>query len=290
MKRLIAILCLATSIYGAEPKKAQDIYELGRAAMARGDSDKAVEFFEQAAALAPQVAVYQLQLGRAYGKAALDGGMFSAMGLAKKAKGAFERAVELDPKSVPARLSLLEFFVGAPAILGGSESAAVEQANAIRKLDPMEGHHAFARIDVASNRLDLARGEYEAMLKASPRSAYAHYLYGVYLLTTEKDYKSATGEFETAIAIDPAYMPSYFRIGHAAAMSSANFRRGEEALRKYLAYRPNDEEPPVARAWFWLGAIYEKENRAADAKACYATALKLNPAQKDVKEALRRIS
>ncbi|MBV8543905.1 MAG: tetratricopeptide repeat protein [Acidobacteria bacterium] len=290
MNRLIAILCVTLSIHAAEPKKTQETYELGRAAMAHGDHVRAVEYFEQSTALSPRNALYQLQLGRAYSMSAMASGMFSAMSLAKKAKSAFERAVELDPKFVPARLSLLEFLIGAPAILGGSDSAALEQAKAIREIDPIEGHDAFARIHIAAKRADLARGEYATMVKTFPRSAQAHYLYGVYLLTTEKNYKSAADQFESAVSIDPNHMASYFRIGHTAAVGSANFARGEEALKKYISYRPSEEEPGTSRAWFWLGAIYEKEGRPADAKSCYATSLKLNPTQKDVIEALKRVS
>jgi tetratricopeptide (TPR) repeat protein len=290
MKAMIAILCMTASVWAAAPKNPQEIYELGRAAMARGDHARAVELLEQSAALAPRNAVIQLELGRAYGMSAMAGGTFGAMSLAKKSKAAFERAVELDPRLVPARMSLLEFFVGAPALLGGSESGAVEQANAIRRLDPIEGHQAFARIHVAAKALDRARGEYAAMLKTFPRSARAHYLHGVYLLNTEKNYRSAAEEFEVAVQLDPAYMPSYFRIGHAAAVASSNFTRGEEALKKYISYRPADDEPGTSRAWYWLGAIYEKQRRPADARTCYTTSLKLNPVQKDVREALKRVS
>lgn len=45
-----------------------------------------------------------------------------------------------------------------------------------------------------------------------------------------------------------ARMPAYFQIGHVAALAASNFARGEETLKKYLAYRPKDDEPSVARA------------------------------------------
>ena len=53
---------------------------------------------------------------------------------------------------------------------------------------------------------------------------------------------------------------------------------------------PKSDEPGLHRAHFWLGQIYEKTGRKAEAKASYATSLKLNPDQKDVTEALKRVS
>ena len=52
-----------------------------------------------------------------------------------------------------------------------------------------------------------------------------------------------------------------------AASAGTNYPRGEEALRKYLAYAPKRDEPGLHRAHFWLGQIYEKTGRKAEAKA-----------------------
>jgi len=38
-------------------------------------------------------------------------------------------------------------------------------------------------------------------------------------------------------------MPAYFQIGHVAALVGASLARGEQALKKYLTYRPKEDEP-----------------------------------------------
>jgi len=289
LKNLIPIALFAFSVSG-QTNDPLRLYQLGREAIAHGDADKAIEYFERAVALEPNEARYHYQLAGAYGQSAATAGMFSKMSIAGKAKGEFQRTIEIDPNFLPARISLMEFDLLAPALMGGSEEAAIEQATEIRKRDAMEGHRAFARIDVAAKKLDLARKEYAAMLKEQPSSARAHYFYGVYLMLTEKNYKAASDELESAVHLDASYMPAYFQIGRVAALSGANLARGEEALRKYLAYRPKEDEPSIARAYFWLGGIYEKQGRKADAKASYAASLKINPNQKDAGEALKRVS
>lgn len=105
-----------------------------------------------------------------------------------------------------------------------------------------------------------------------------------------KDYKAAGIELDTALSLDPLYMPAVFRIGQLAVLSNGNLVHGEEMLRKYLTYAPRNDEPPLARAHDWLGQLFEKQGKKAEAKASFAASLRLNPNQKDVAAALKRVS
>lgn len=292
MKRIAVILSIATLALtaGAETNDPQALVQLGRDAIVHGDFEKAAEYLEKAVALKPNNAEYHYQLATAYGQATTGAGIFKAMSLGKKAKEGFDRAVELDPNFLPARFKLVEFYVMAPSMAGGSEAAAIEQATEIRKRNALEGHRAFARIYVAAKKTDLARKEFVDMVKEQPTSARAHYLYGAYLTLTEKNYKAANEEFEAAVKLDPSYMPAYFFIGRTAILAENNFVRGEETLKKYLTYRPKDDEPTVSRAHFFLGGLYEKQGKKAAAKSSYAASLKIKRNQKDVEEALKRVS
>ena len=288
MKQLILLLLLTLPI-AAQPKNAEALVQSSRDAIAHGDPDKAAELLEQAIALAPDNAAYHHRLGNAYGQAAAAGGMLAGMSLGKKAKEQWERAVQLDPDFIPARLALVEFNLMVPAMFGGDEAAATAHANEIRKRDAIEGHRAFAIIHTAAKKPDLARKEYTDLIAEQPSSPRAHYLFGVYLLVTEKHHQEANDQFEAALKLDPSYMPAYFQVGHVAALAGNNFPRGEGALKKYLGYRPKDDEPSLARAHFWLGSLYEKQGRKSQAKASYAASLKINPNQKDAKEAMKRM-
>lgn len=48
-------------------------------------------------------------------------------------KSAWEKAVQLDPKTVDARESLIQYYLQAPAIAGGSVDKAIEMATEIKK-------------------------------------------------------------------------------------------------------------------------------------------------------------
>src|SRR5579871_4243542 len=121
--------------------------------------DPGIPACERAAALNPQSSLYQLWLGRIYGEKADRSAFITAASLAKKARSAFERAVELDPGNVEARADLGEFYAEAPAIIGGGKDKARQQAEALMPLNPAMGHWVLARI--AEKEKDPALAERE---------------------------------------------------------------------------------------------------------------------------------
>jgi tetratricopeptide (TPR) repeat protein len=261
----------------------------GKAAMKRGDADQAAKLFEQAVAAKPSSAEYHYYLGTAYGAQAQKAGMFGGFSLAKKTKGEFERATQLDPNYLEPRFALVDFYSIAPGIAGGSDEKALEQAGEIKKRNALEGHRAFGRIYNRQKKFDLARKEYVDAVREQPTSPKAHFYLGNFLVS-QKDWTGSLHEYDYALKLDPNYMPAYFRIGHHAVQSESNYARGEESLRKYLGYTPAEDEPSLASAWYWLGMLQEKTGRKADAKQSYTNALKLAPTSKDIAEALKRVS
>lgn len=260
-----------------------------RAAVARRDYEAAADLFEKAVAAKPNESNYHYWLGTAYGNMAASSSVLKAPGLARKARAALERSVELDANNIDARFGLLEYFLLAPGIMGRSPEKAQLQAAEIKRRDAVEGHRAQGRIYQRQKKSDLARKEYVDAVRAHPNSAKAHYNLGVYLLT-EKDYAGALHEMEYTLKIDPTYMMALFRIGQLAVSANSNHARGEEALKKYLAHEPGSDEVPHSRTWFWLGSIYEKSGRKAEAKAAYKQSLRISPGVKEVTEALKRVS
>ena len=140
----IVSLFLVLTAFAADP--ADPLIAQGVAAMAAGDHDKAIQLLKLAVAKSPRNASAHYHLGEAYGDAAQSAGIFSQASLAGKCRDEFESAVALDPNHLDARSSLLEFYVMAPGIIGGSETKALQQAQEIRKRDSLRGHLAFVQI------------------------------------------------------------------------------------------------------------------------------------------------
>lgn len=282
-----ALLLLIAFCASAAPEA--DLIAAGRAALEHNDFDGAIAQFEHATAAQPNSAAAHYYLGLAHGAKAQKAGMFGGLSHIKTAVDEWNRAVALDPAYFNARLRLIEFYINAPSMAGGSEEKAMQVAAEAKKRDALEGHRAFARIYTMQKKFDLATKEMVEAVREQPKSAKTHYYLGNALLN-QKDWKGSLHEYEMAISIDPAFMPPYMRLGQNAAQSESNYARGEEGLRKYLAYKPADDEPNIGNAWYWLGKIQEKQGKKADARQSYLNAQKLLPDSKDIAEALKRVS
>jgi tetratricopeptide (TPR) repeat protein/uncharacterized membrane protein len=282
---VIAATLAAVTLFAQTP-----LIEQGRTAILRGDADAAIDIMEKAVAQSPSSAEAHYYLASAYGSKVQQSGMFAAAHYASKIKEEFEKAVSLNPRYVDARFGLVEFYAAAPGFMGGSYDSALEQAKQIKAIDPIVGHRAYAFIYLQEKKPDLAKKEYLDAVHEQPNSPKAHSYYGQYLTNTEKNYAAAFAEFETVLKVDPGYMAGFYHLGRTAALSNTNLARGEEALKKYVTYTPKDNEPPLANAHYYLGTLYEKQGRRAEARQSYETALKLNPTLKLAAEALKRIS
>ena len=286
MRAIFVSLLVAAAL----PLTAQTpLIDQGRALFEKGDAEKAVGVLEKAVAATPKSAEAHYLLGAVYGQQAMTASVFSKVSLAGKSREQMEEAVRLDPNHLDARMGLVQFFAMAPAMVGGSDAKAAEEAAEIKKRDAFRGASAYAFLYNHDKKPELARKEYIELVRANPTSPRAHLILGVQYIV-DKNYAAASTEVETALKLDPNYQQAWFRVGQLAALAGNNYARGEEALRKYLAYTPKQNEVPHYRTHFWLGQILEKSGRKAEAKASYEASLKLRPEQKDVMEALKRVS
>jgi len=263
---------------------------LGRIAIAQGDEERAVDLFEKAVALRPNVATYHYRLGQALGAKAMKASMFKKMSVAGQMKDELEKAVALDPNHLNARAGLIDFYAMAPAMMGGGEEKAMQQAAEVKKRDAYMGHRAYARIYSIQKKDDLTLKEWQEFIREQPKSPAAHSHYGLFLGTAGKKVKEGFDEIELAIKLDPAYMPAWYRLGNLAANSGTQLARGEEAMKKYLTYQPSETEPSLANAHHFLGMIYEKQGKLAEARRSYAEALRFVPGSKTFAESLKRVS
>jgi tetratricopeptide (TPR) repeat protein len=288
------LFALATSLFAvtfaAPPQEADALLASAKVAMRQKDAPRAAGLLEKAVAIRPDSAEIHYRLGSAYASIAATANPFKQASMAGKFKAEMESAVQLDANYIDARMRLVDFYMMAPGLMGGSETKALEQAAAIRQRDSFQGHRAFARIYIRQKNFDLARKEYVDAVREQPTSARAHTALGTFVATNDKNYRGAFDEIEKALQLDAAYMPAWFRIGQVAALSGTNHARGEEALKKYLAYDAKDDEPEISTAHYHLGQIYESQGRKAEARQSYATALRLSPGTKTYEESLKRVS
>ena len=117
----------ASAKLAQDPTNAEAMSARVDAILASGNEtrlDEAVNYAEQCVSAKAGSALCHLALGKALGTKAMNGGMMAAVGSAGTIRDAFKKAVELEPRNVDARFSLLQFYMMAPGFMGGGTAKA----------------------------------------------------------------------------------------------------------------------------------------------------------------------
>lgn len=239
----------------AEPTNAEAWHYLGQTYLNLGNAEESVAALEKAAALAPTNSEYQRFLGDAYGLSAQKAGMFSKFSYAKKCKAAYDKAVVLDPKSINARWSVMEYCRQAPGIVGGGMESAYAQAEEIKKLDADRGRIAFAMLYAA-----------------------------------DKKFAEAFALFDEALRANPDDYAALYQLGRLAAMSGERLDDGLLNLRKCLGLTRPPSQPGPGPVHWRIGQILEKKNDIPSAKAAYEAAVAADPKFVQAAESLRKLT
>jgi tetratricopeptide (TPR) repeat protein len=268
------------------PADAESFNLLCRAYFMMDEWDPALEACQRAVSLAPQNSMYQLWLGRVYGEKADHSSIFSAPGLAKQARSAFERAVQLDPSNWDARADLGEFYAEAPGIVGGGKDKARAQADALMAINPAMGHWVLARIAEKDKQPDVAEREYRAEIAASHSGARA-WLDLAGFLRHEKRYDELKQALRT---LNSSLLDRPEALLHAAQQlfrSDLDLPFAVGLLERYL--KAPVEDGPAFKAHDLLGQIYEKQGDKRAAADQFRAALALANSYTRAQENLKRV-
>lgn len=270
------------------PADARAHHYLGRIAMHETRFGDAIAHLHRAAELEPSAAEHQILLGRAYGQMAVRSGLRKKFGLAKRARAALERAVELDPASVEARSGLVQFYLLAPGLVGGSTSKARAHAAEIARLSPFRGALARAWIAEDGKNYDEAAREYRDAIARAPDSLISYW--GLAQLWQRgARFDSSFALMDDLLERRPDAMPAYYYYGRAASLSGQRLPEAIRALERYIAYEPREGDPPRSSAHYRLGVVYERLGDRDKARREFERSLGIEPTRGEVRAALRRV-
>src|ERR1700682_293402 len=262
-----------TSRISSAPADAESSNLLCRAYFALGDWDRAESFCRKAVSIRPDNSRFHLWLGRVYGEKADRANFLAAAGLAGKVRGEFERAVQLDPKDLDARLDLAEFYLAAPGIVGGGEQKAREQAQAIATLNPARERWVYARIAEHKRDAATAEREYRQYIDLSKGDAEAWLNLALFLRRQNR-----LPEMEQAI-VKLSQSPShksdvFFEAAEMLYRAGRSYPFATALLHRYFAAGPV-EAAPAFKVHYLLGQLLEKQGDKAGAAQEYRASLSL---------------
>lgn len=267
------------------PNDAETFFWLGRCYYEMRNWKEAVSRFERAVRLEPQNSAFHLWLGRAYGRQAEAQHSFW---LGMKTRHEFEEAVRLDPRNLPARRDLAEFYSEAPWILGGSQKKARAEVEAIAALDPIQGMLARAELEKNKN-LDRALAEYRRVLDAQPTRPEPLFEAAEFFANHD-DLDDLQRAIQQAVRLAPTDPRLSFYRGVAGVLAGGPLDEAAQELKAYLARVPDRSDyPSHAEARTWLGLAYEKQGKWAAAAEEYRAALARDPDQGRARAGLKRL-
>ena len=252
----------------------QSMHLLSRVYYATERWDDAVRYGERAVSLRPDDAYYHLWLAREYGEKAANSNPLTAATLARKAKNEFERAVQLDPSNVEARLDLAQYYTEAPAIMGGGLDKARDQAVEVAKENSAKSHLILARIAMKEKQFPAAENQLrQAIREANNPAEYWLALAEFYRVRGRPD--DMQKAVQSAVALPNRSAETFFDAANELYLGTRDFPSAIVYLQRYLASGGLVEGAPAFRAHYLLGQIYEKVGQEAAAVSEYQASLAL---------------
>jgi tetratricopeptide (TPR) repeat protein len=293
--------------------------------MAFGDLDHAATLCEQAAAIEPANADYQVQLFEVYGSQAQKASLLRQPGLGRKCKRALDRALALDAKNLDALYGALLFYYQAPGLFGGDKTLARSIPAKMTAIDPVRGAHAQAKLLEMEKKPESLEAVYRKAVDAGPERYDAHVELASYYLSkpgspadlVEKHARKAqqlapdrarpyvllaraAGHRKDFAAIEAIAAESDRNVpdDHSTRLAAADafvsgghdLAKAETWYREYLAQEPEPDAPPRAIAHWGLALLYEKQGRKLEAVASIDQAARLLPKHDEIRHDRQRIS
>ena len=258
-------------IVSSDPDNAKARQLLCRVYYAQEMADDAIRECELAAAADPNDSDTQMWLGRAYGLKASRANALAAFSLAKKVRSAFERAVQLNPANVHAMSDLGEYYVAAPAIVGGGLDKAQRLAQQLQPYSAARYHRLLAEIANKKKDNATAEAEYRAATAAGKTPEAFIDLGQFYQEKGQLD--KALSAVQAGVEADRRNDSVLVDAASIVAATNRSPELAERLLREYLASPAKSDGAPAFKVHVQLGDLLLKRGDYAGAHREYAAAL-----------------
>jgi tetratricopeptide (TPR) repeat protein len=273
-------------VIAASPTDAQARLLLCRAFYAEDETEEAIGACEKAVKLSPGSSEAQDRLGRAYGEKADHSGPLDGYKLARKVRVAFEAAVKADALNGAAVNDLSEYYIAAPAIVGGGLDRATALASRSAGRLPQQAHRIEALAAEKRKDYGAAEREFLAAVDVARRPDAWADLGGYYARRKQTDL--AVDALKHCLAADKAKDAAIVDAASILNGMHVEARLARLTLEQYLAGNGKSDDAPVAKVHVLLGKMLSEAGDAAAARVEYGKALELAANYAPAKRALEQ--
>lgn len=261
----------------------------GVALMNTGQTEESFTHLERAVELAPEEAEGHWFMLMGLTARLEDAGMFGKLRLARRIGKTLETAVELDPDNPEYRFGLLQYYLQAPGIAGGSSSGAREQRDALAEMDPKWGLAAEAIFLLVEEENEAAL---EKMLAAwdDGDGVQEVAMPIVFNAQGQEDWATARRVLDRLLADEPGKPSVLYQVGRTAALSGEELEAGLKALETYADLPFIGAGDPSRAAAFWrMGQIHRHAGEPVLARQAWNESLEHNPEFDDAQQSLAEL-
>ncbi len=275
----VVVACLAVAL--APTARAQDLLVQARGAAERGAMDTAYTLLLRAVDREPRRAEAHFWLGQVAGTRAAEHRNLSSYFLARRAKKAFGRAVQLEPENPAYVEGLGRFLAMAPGIVGGDRDSARALGEHLLRLDRMRGTFFFAMYMGRGSPADRAHGEalIEQFAAHPTGGREGQVRLGLYFARGRPERALPIGE--RLVGEDSTDALGRLVLGSALVALKRDPAAAVRHLRWAVQHPPpvttdgRQYWPPIV--WYLLGQAHTQVGAADSARAAFAETLRLEP-------------
>jgi tetratricopeptide (TPR) repeat protein len=220
---------------------------IGRDYFMQGELKKATQYLQKATQEEPGNSDYVDWLGRAYGKRAETSNVLTAPGYASKAREAFERSVELDPKNSDALSDLFDYYLDAPGFMGGGYEKALAVAEKMSAIDPPEGFYEKAKLAQKRKEYSAAELHLRQAAAAAPQEV-AHLVTLAKFLANQGRTQESDRIFRQAEEVNPNAPGVWFARADVLIKQQRDLNEARALLQKYMHASVTPDDPPKQQA------------------------------------------
>lgn len=263
-----AAQALLTPLVTKKTKDAQLLALLGQTEARLNNADKAEDLLEKAVKIDSNNADYQHWYATVSCNQASSASMLSALGYAKRCKKAYEAALKLAPENPRSYIALGSFLAQAPGIAGGDKEKALQLAQQLKQIDPLQG--ALLQLNASDLQDDAVFDALLAKDELLTQRPETYLQRGVAFSRTDAHAK-AVALFEQALsmpATDDEALASQaqalYQLGRSAVKGGVAVDRGIDALQQFIAQQPGADNIDWAK--LRLGQLYIAQQQQAKAE------------------------